>query len=142
MVKIWPYFHKSIWVAILFYFQFLCPKNILIFLKMGHYSYGLCGFPFKTSKLKNDIYIKYKFSDRFPKVYTWLNMYYSNIRIITFKKVTTMSIWIILNNFVWTCKKCNFCRYWTTVACIYPLVDNKIVLMLNYQNWFFFFTML
>jgi hypothetical protein len=27
MVKIWPYFHKSIWIAILFYFHFLCLKD-------------------------------------------------------------------------------------------------------------------
>jgi hypothetical protein len=54
------------------------------------------GFPFRTSKLKNDInYIKYKFSHRFGKVYKWLNMYYSKIRIIIFCKLTTMSIWII-----------------------------------------------
>jgi hypothetical protein len=43
------------------------------------------GFPFKISKFKNDInYIKYKFSYRFEKVCRWLNMYYSNIRIIKF----------------------------------------------------------
>jgi hypothetical protein len=42
-------------------------------------------FPFKTSKLKNDInYIKYKFSHRFGKVYKWLNMYCLKIKIITF----------------------------------------------------------
>jgi hypothetical protein len=36
---------------------------------MCHYSYGLCGFPFRTSKLKNNInYIKYKFSHKFEKV--------------------------------------------------------------------------
>jgi hypothetical protein len=40
------------------------------------------GFPFKTSKLKNNIgYIKYKFSHRFGKVCKWLNMYYSKIQI-------------------------------------------------------------
>jgi hypothetical protein len=43
------------------------------------------GFPFRTFKLKNGInYIKYKFPHRFGKVYRWLNMYYSNIRIIIF----------------------------------------------------------
>jgi hypothetical protein len=51
------------------------------------------GFPCRTSKVKNDInYIKYKFSHRFGKVCRGLNMYYSNIRIIIIKKVTTMSI--------------------------------------------------
>jgi hypothetical protein len=79
------------------------------------------GFPFRTSKLKNDInYIKYKFSHKFEKVRRWLNMYYSNIRMIIIFKITTMSIWIILKNLVWTCKECNFCWYWTIVACIYP----------------------
>ncbi len=42
-------------------------------------------FPFRTSKLKNDIgYVKYKFSHKFEKVCRGLNMYYSKIRIITF----------------------------------------------------------
>jgi hypothetical protein len=43
------------------------------------------GFPFRTSKLKNNIsYIKYKFSHKFEKVCKLLNMYYSKIKIITF----------------------------------------------------------
>jgi hypothetical protein len=80
-------------------------------------------FPFRTSKLKNDInYIKYKFSHRFGKVYRGLNMYYSNIRIIIFFKVTTMSIWIILKNLVWTfCRECKNYRKWATWLCIYPI---------------------
>jgi hypothetical protein len=79
------------------------------------------GFPFRISKLKNDInYIKYEFSHRFWKVCRWLSIHYSKIRITTFFKLITMSIWIILNNLIWTCRECNFCRYWTTVACIYP----------------------
>jgi hypothetical protein len=42
-------------------------------------------FLFKTSKLQNDIsYLKYKFSHRFRKVCRWLNMYYSNIKLIVF----------------------------------------------------------
>jgi hypothetical protein len=37
---------------------------------MGHYPFGLCGFSFRTSILKNDIsYSKYKFLHRFGKVY-------------------------------------------------------------------------
>jgi hypothetical protein len=28
MVKIWPNFHKSIWIAIFVYFSIFCPKNI------------------------------------------------------------------------------------------------------------------
>jgi hypothetical protein len=51
------------------------------------------GFPFRTSKLKNDLnYIKYKFSHRFKKLCRRLNMYYSNITLVIFKKVTIMSI--------------------------------------------------
>jgi hypothetical protein len=51
------------------------------------------GFPFKTSKLKNDIsYIKYKFSHKFGKVCRGLNKYYSKIKIIILENVTTMSI--------------------------------------------------
>jgi hypothetical protein len=50
------------------------------------------GFPFRISKQKNHInYIKYKFSHKFGKVCKWLNMYYSNIRIITFLKITTVT---------------------------------------------------
>jgi hypothetical protein len=50
-------------------------------------------FPFRTLNFKNDInYIKYKFSQRFGKVCRLLNMYYSKIIIITFKKIMTMSI--------------------------------------------------
>jgi len=38
------------------------------------------GFPFRTSKFKNDInYIKYKISHRFGKVCRGLNMYYLKI---------------------------------------------------------------
>ncbi len=51
-------------------------------------------------------YIKYKFSHRFGKVCQSLNMYYSKIKIIIFKKITTMSISIILNNLIWTYKEC------------------------------------
>jgi hypothetical protein len=47
MVKIWPYFHKSIWVT-----SFVCFSNFLsqkiCFWKfyIGHYSYRFCGFSF------------------------------------------------------------------------------------------------
>ncbi len=81
------------------------------------------GFPFKTSKFKNDInYIKYKISHRFGKVCKWLSTYYSKIKIIIFLKITTMSIWIILKNLVWTYRECNFCHYWTIVSCIHPIL--------------------
>jgi hypothetical protein len=97
MVKIWPYFYKSI-LQFLFVFQFLCHKSIFfkkITLVIIHMDF--VDFAFRTSKLKSNInYIKYKFSHRFGKVCRWLEMYYSKIKVITFFKVTTMSIWIIL----------------------------------------------
>jgi hypothetical protein len=106
-----------------FFFSFFCPENIIfknfiwVIIHMD-----FLGFPFRSFKLKNDFsYIKYKFSHRFGKVCKWLNMYYSKIKIITFFKVTTMSIWIILKNLAWTYRECNFCRYRTTIACIYPM---------------------
>ncbi len=123
MVKFWPYFHKSIWVAIfILFFQVFCPKNIFFeSLRWGIIFMEFVSFFLRLSNFFNDInYIKYKFSHRFKKVCRWLNMYYSNIRIIIIFKVTTMSIWIILKNIVWTCKECNFCQYWTTIAYIYP----------------------
>jgi hypothetical protein len=75
MVKLWPYFHKSIWVAIF----------VFVFQKFESFRWGIVplnfmGSPFRTSKSKNDInYIKYQFSHRFVKVYRWLNMYYLKI---------------------------------------------------------------
>ncbi len=96
-----------------FVFEFLCPKSICF----GSFRWGIIpldfvNFPIRISKFKNDInYIKYKFSHRFGMVCKWLNMYYSKIKIIYIKKVITMSIWIILNNLIWTCRKCNVCHY-------------------------------
>jgi hypothetical protein len=88
---------------------------------MGIIFKNFVGFLFKTSKLKIDInYIKYKFSHIFEKVCRWLNMYYSNIKIIKLKKLKTMSIWLIFKKFVWIYKKCNFYRYWNTQSCIKP----------------------
>jgi hypothetical protein len=123
MVKIWPYFHKFIWVAIFVYFSiFLSQKHFFENFIWGIIFMNFVGFSFKTFKFKNDTnYIKYKFSHRFGKVCRWLNLYYSNINIIIFFKLTTMSIWIILTNLIWTYKECSFCRYWTTIACIYPI---------------------
>jgi hypothetical protein len=107
-----------------FVFQFICFKNICF----GSFRWGIIpldfvSFPFKTSKSKNDInYIKYKFSHRFGMVCKWLNMYYSKIKIITFSKVITMSIWIILNNLVQTCRECNLCHYPAIILCIHPTI--------------------
>ncbi len=126
MVKFWPYFHKSIWIAIflllLIFFQDFCPKKYCLKVFDGAlFLWNLWVLFLGLSNFKNDIsYIKYKFSLKFGKVCRWLNVYYSKIRIIIFFKVTTMSIWIILNNFVWTCRECNFCQYWAIVTYIYP----------------------
>jgi hypothetical protein len=73
------------------------------------------------------ITLKYKFSHRFGKVCRWLNMYYSNISIIIIFKVTIMSIWIILNNLVWTYKEGNFYNYWAIVLCIHPLNKQNVM---------------
>jgi hypothetical protein len=69
-----------------FYFNFFVPKAYFLKVLDGAlFLWTLWVFPFRTSKLKNDInYIKYKFSHRFGKVYKGLNIYYSNIRIIIF----------------------------------------------------------
>jgi len=108
-------------------FNFFVPKAFFWKLYTGHYSLNFVGFPFRTSKLKNDInYIKYKFLHRFGKVCRWLNMYYSKIRIITFLKITTMSIWIILKNLIWTYRGCNFCQYWAIAPCIHPSNSSKL----------------
>ncbi len=107
------------------FFNFFVPKAYFESYRWGIIPLDFVSFPFRTSKLKNDInYIKYKFSHRFGKVCKWLKMYYSNIKIIYILKVTTMSIWIILKNHVWTYKECNFYRYWANVSCIHSL-DKK-----------------
>jgi hypothetical protein len=105
----------------LFYFQKHCPKsNFFESFRWGIIPLDLMGFSFRTSKSKNDInYIKYQFSHRFGKVCRWLNVYHSDIRILIFYKVTTMSIWIILKNLVWAYKECIFCCFWATVQCIH-----------------------
>jgi len=110
-----------------FVFQNICHKNIVFESFRWHsIPLGFMGYSFRTSKSKNDInYIKYQFSHRFGKVYRWLNMYYSNIIILTFLKITTMSIWIILKNLVWTYKKCVFCCFWSTILCIHPIRKNN-----------------
>jgi hypothetical protein len=95
-------------------------------------------FPFRTSKFKNDInYIKYKFSHRFGMVCRWLNMYYSKIKIIIYLKIITMSIWIILNNLIWTCRECNVCHYWAIILCIHPTfqLDAKLHETISTHEW-------
>ncbi len=94
----------------LFVFQIFCPKSIFF----GSFTWTIIhmdcvGFLFMISKFKNDInYIKYKFSHKVGRVCPSSNMNYSKIIIIIILKVTTMSIWIILNNLVWTYKECKF----------------------------------
>jgi len=113
-----------------FFFHFSIKSIFFESFTWGIIHMDFVGFPFKTSKFKNDnSYIKYKVSHRFGKVCRWLNMYYLNIKIIIFLKVTTMSIWIILKNLVWTYKECIFCQYWTTIPCIDP---SKLVVV---NNW-------
>ncbi len=107
-----------------FFFQLLCPKSILFeSFTWVIFHIDFVSFLFRISKLKNDIsYIKYHFSHRLEKVCRWLNMYYSNTRII-FKKITTISIWIIFKKNVWTYKECNFYQYWDTQSYIHPHVS-------------------
>jgi hypothetical protein len=113
MVKISPYLHKSIWVAIFVFFvlkAYFCES-----FRWGNILINFVGFSFRISKLKNDLsYIKYKISHRFAKVCRWLNMHYSKTIIIIFLKVKIMSNWIILKNLVWTYRECNVCWYWNT----------------------------
>jgi hypothetical protein len=107
----------------LFIFQIFYPKSIFfecftwVIIHMD-----FVGFPFRTSKLKNNIsYIKYKISHRFGKVCRWLNMYYSKIRIIIFLKITIVFFWIIKKNLVWIHTNYNFFFFWSVRLCIHPL---------------------
>jgi hypothetical protein len=108
------------------FFNFFVPKKYFLKVLDGAlFLWTLWVFLLGLPNLKNDInYIKYKFSHRFGKVCRWLNMYYSNIIIILFFKVTTMSICIILNNLVWTYRECNFCHYLVIVPCIHLMLYN------------------
>jgi len=118
MVKIGSYFHKSICFSI-----YLFQKHIFWKLYKVIIHINFVGFPFRISKFKNDInYIKYEFSYRLGKVCRWLNMYYSNIK-IKIKIITTMSIWIIKENLVWTYRECNFYQYWNTQSFVHPHVS-------------------
>jgi hypothetical protein len=76
------------------FFKFFVPKTYVFeSFRWGITFMDFVGFTLNISKLKNDIsYIKYKFSHIFGKVCRGLNIYYSNIGIIIFSKVITMSI--------------------------------------------------
>ncbi len=87
MVQIWPYFHRSIWVAIfVLFFKFFAP--IFIYLKaldgplfiwtLWVFLLGLPGLKITSNTLNIN------FSHKFEKVCRWLSMYYSKIIIITF----------------------------------------------------------
>jgi hypothetical protein len=54
MVKIWPYFHKSIWIVILFlFFQFVCTKKYVFeCFTWTIIHMDFVGFLFRTSKFK------------------------------------------------------------------------------------------
>jgi len=86
MVKIDHIFISPYELQFLFVFQFLCPKSIFFeSFKLGIIPLDFLGFPFRIFNFKNDInYIKYKSSHKFGKVCIWLNVYYSNIRMLTF----------------------------------------------------------
>ncbi len=120
----------------LFYFQKHCPKsNFFESFRWGIIPLDLMGFSFRTSKSKNDInYIKYQFSHRFGKVCRWLNVYHSNIRILIFYKVTTMSIWIILRNLVWAYNECIFCCFLSHCTMHSPYSKCELHIMLQAQN--------
>ncbi len=122
MIKIWPYFHKSIWIAILIFNFFVSKTYVFESFTWVIIHLNFVGFPFRTSKLKIDInHINYQSSHRFGEVCRWLKMNYSKIRITTFLKITTICIWIILKNLIWTYRECNFCQYWYIQSCIHPL---------------------
>ncbi len=125
MVKIWLYFHKSLWVVIFVCFSnFFSQKHIFRNFKWAILPLDFVSFLFRTFKLKNDTsYIKCKFSHNFGRVCRWLNMYYSNIKIMIFFKVTSMSSWIILKNLLWIYMECNFYHYWAIVPCIHPTLN-------------------
>jgi hypothetical protein len=69
-----------------FFSIFLSQKKKILKALHGSFIHlDFMGFPFRTSKFKNDInYMKYKFSHKFENVYMWMDMYYSKIRIVTF----------------------------------------------------------
>jgi hypothetical protein len=117
MVKIWLYFHKSIWVAIFVYFSIpLSQKHM--FLKALHGSLFIwtlwiffSGFPnlkMTSATLNTSFHI-----DLGRFVGDW-QCIIQKIKIIFFSKVKTMSNWIIKKNLLWTYKECNCCRYWAT----------------------------
>ncbi len=71
------------------FLHFFVPKTYIVFknFRWAIIHMDFVDFPFRISKFKNDInYIKYKFSHRFGKVFRWLNMHYSKIRIIFLKQ--------------------------------------------------------
>jgi hypothetical protein len=102
-------------------FQFLYPKGTCFWkLYIGHYHMDIVGFIFRTSKLKmtsNTLNTSFHIGlGRFANDWTCIIQRFK----ITFKKVTTKSIWIIWKNCVWTYKECNFYQYWNTQSCIHP----------------------
>jgi len=125
IVKIWPYFHKSIWVAIFVCFSIsLFQEHFFENFTWGIIHMDFVGFTFRTYKFKNDMnYINTSF-------HIDLGMFIGDW-IITFKKVTTMFIWIIIKNLVWPHWEYNFCWYWATLPCIHPKAFSLITIMLD-----------
>jgi len=95
------------------FFNFFVPKTYVFeSFRWGTIPLDFMSFSLRIFKSKNDIsYIEYEFWHRFGKVCRWLNMYYSNIRIIIILKITTMSIWIIIKNLAWTYRECIFLSF-------------------------------
>jgi hypothetical protein len=117
-----------------FYFFNFCPKKkVFLSFRWGIIFSNFMGFCFRTSKSEKNIsYIKYQISHRFGKVCKWLNMYYSNI-----SKVTTMCIWIILKNLVWTYRECIFYHFWAIMLCIHPFVSKTFCFLEFFCLWLY-----
>jgi hypothetical protein len=126
------------------FFNFFCPKNVFLkFLNGALFLWTLwvflLGFPnFKMIlvTLNTSFHIDF---DRFVGDWTCI---IQKINIITFFKVTTMSIWIILKNLIWTCRECKFYRYWAIIVCIYLLFVFFFYIWCSHMDVHFWFSML
>jgi hypothetical protein len=108
-----------------FFKKILCPKSIFLEVLNGAlFLWTLWIFLLGLPNLKNkSVTLNTSFHIDLGWFVGDLNMYYSKIKIIIFLKIITMSIWIILNNFIWTCKECNVCHYWAIIRWIHPTFE-------------------
>ncbi len=119
IVEIGPYFHKSIWVVIFvfLFFNFFVPKELFLKFLDGAISLWnlwvfLLGLPNQKMTLATQNTNFHIDLGRFVGDWTCI------IQILQYSYIlTTMSIWITLNNLVWTYKNCIFCHFWTIVLC-------------------------